>query len=97
MSDVFIGVGNKIEVFDKYLKDYNLKTDEVLYMGDDIPDWEIMSKVGVSTCPADAAEEIKAKSQYISGYKGGEGCVRDVIEQVMKVQDKWLNKDVFIW
>ena len=97
VNDVFIGVGNKLEVFDKYLADNNLSAEEVLYMGDDIPDWEIMSKVGVSTCPADAAEEIKAKSQYISGYKGGEGCVRDVVEQVMKVQDKWFGKDAFIW
>lgn len=97
VEDIFIGVGNKLEVLNKYMADNNLNFEEILYMGDDIPDLEIMSKVGVSTCPADAAEEIKAKSQYISGFKGGEGCARDVIEQVMKVQDKWLGKDAFIW
>lgn len=97
VEDVFIGVGNKLDVYNNYIKQHKLSAKEILYMGDDIPDWEVMSKVGVSTCPSDAAEEIKAKSQYISGFKGGEGCVRDIIEQVMKVQDKWFGKDAFIW
>ena len=66
-------------------------------MGDDIPDYEVMNLVGVATCPADAAEEIKSVSKYISGFKGGTGCVRDIIEQVMKVQNKWFDKGSFVW
>lgn len=66
-------------------------------MGDDIPDYKVMLEAGISTCPADAAEEIKAISKYISHFKGGEGCVRDVIEQVLKVQNRWMNDDGFHW
>jgi len=60
-----------------------------LFMGDDIPDYEVMKQVGIASCPADAAPEIKSISQYISIYKGGEGCARDVIEKVMKVRGDW--------
>lgn len=97
LKDVFLGVTNKIEVLDKYLKDNDLEAENVLYMGDDIPDYEAMCKCGVSACPADAAEEIKSISKYISHLKGGEGCVRDVIEQVMKIQGKWMNNHAFKW
>jgi 3-deoxy-D-manno-octulosonate 8-phosphate phosphatase (KDO 8-P phosphatase) len=64
-------------------------------MGDDIPDYAVMLEAGVSTCPADAAEEIKSVSKYISHFNGGKGCVRDVIEQVLKVQGKWMNDGEF--
>jgi 3-deoxy-D-manno-octulosonate 8-phosphate phosphatase (KDO 8-P phosphatase) len=97
INDVFLGVDKKIEVFDNYLKENNLDVNHVLYMGDDLPDYEIMLKAGVSTCPADAAEEIKAVSKYISYFNGGRGCVRDVIEQVLKVQGKWMNDDAYHW
>ena len=66
-------------------------------MGDDIPDYEVMKEVGMPACPADASEEIKSISKYISHYKGGEGCVRDIIEQVLKVQGKWMNDDAYEW
>ena len=67
-------------------------------MGDDIPDYHLMCKAGVATCPIDASEEIKSVAVYISNIKGGEGCARDVIEQVLKVQGKWFDKDhAFIW
>jgi 3-deoxy-D-manno-octulosonate 8-phosphate phosphatase (KDO 8-P phosphatase) len=66
-------------------------------MGDDIPDYEVMKEAGVSTCPADAAEEIRAVAHYISHFNGGKGCVRDVIEQVLKVQGKWMNDDAYHW
>jgi 3-deoxy-D-manno-octulosonate 8-phosphate phosphatase (KDO 8-P phosphatase) len=97
ITDVFIKVEHKIHVYNEYVKKYHLKREEVLYMGDDIPDLEIMKAVGVTVCPADAAEEIKAISNYISHMKGGEGCVRDIIEQVMKVQGKWLNNHAYKW
>lgn len=95
--DVFLSVENKIEVLNQYLKDNLLKPENVLYMGDDIPDIAVMKLVGVAACPADAVEEVKSISHYISHQKGGEGCARDVIEQVLKVQGKWMNDDAYQW
>jgi len=66
-------------------------------MGDDLPDYEVMKQVGVPTCPSDAVEEIKAISSYISDKAGGEGCVRDVMEQVLRLQGKWMDADAFKW
>jgi len=97
VKDVFLGIDNKIKVYRDYLLKNNLLPENVLYMGDDIPDLEIMLEAGVPTCPADAAEEIKAVSKYISGFKGGDGCARDVIEQVMKIQENWMNDGAFHW
>lgn len=97
IRDAFTGVKNKMEVYEKYLKDNDLSDEEVLYMGDDIPDIPVMKKVGVPVCPLDAAEEVRGISVYISDKKGGEGCVRDIIEQVMKVQGKWLTPEAFSW
>lgn len=97
IRDVFIGVENKLQVFNRYLEQNGLRKEEVLYMGDDIPDFELMKLAGIPTCPADACEEIKSVSKYISGFSGGRGCVRDVIEQVMKVQGKWMNHLAFSW
>lgn len=97
VTDVFLKVENKLEVFEKYISEHNLKPENILYMGDDIPDLSVMKEVGVPVCPADAAEEVKAASIYISHRNGGEGCVRDVIEQVLKVQGLWLNDDAYHW
>ena len=97
IKDIFLGIENKAEVFENYLKSNDIKTDQVLFMGDDIPDYEVMLKAGISTCPADAAEEIRKVSNYISAFSGGKGCVRDVIEQVLKIQGKWMNDDGYHW
>ena len=97
IKDIYLGVEHKIRVFEQYLKDNNIEPSSVLFMGDDIPDYEVMMKAGVAACPADAAEEIKAVSDYISHVNGGKGCVRDVIEQVLKVQGKWMNDDAYHW
>ena len=97
ITDVFLGVGNKLETFHTYLRNNSIDPSEVLFMGDDIPDYQIMREVGMPTCPADAAEEIKKSARYISHVPGGKGCVRDVIEQVMKVQGKWMTDDAFFW
>ncbi|HPK05186.1 MAG TPA: HAD hydrolase-like protein [Bacteroidales bacterium] len=97
IKNVFLGVDKKIEVLQKFMLDNNLEPRQVLYMGDDIPDYEAMLLVGVPTCPADASEEIKAISKYISHRNGGKGCVRDIIEQVMKIQGKWMNDLAFHW
>ncbi|MDC9722519.1 MAG: HAD-IIIA family hydrolase [Urechidicola sp.] len=89
LSDVYLGAHNKIYQFEEIINKYNLKTDEILYMGDDIPDYPVMKLVGLACSPKDAASEIQSISHYISQKKGGKGCVRDVIEQVLKVQGNW--------
>ncbi len=97
ITDVFLGVPNKMEVFESYLKEHLLTPKEVLYMGDDIPDYYVMKKSRIAACPANACSEIKNISHYISHYNGGEGCVRDIIEQVLKVNGKWFDKDAHEW
>jgi 3-deoxy-D-manno-octulosonate 8-phosphate phosphatase (KDO 8-P phosphatase) len=97
VTEVFLGVSHKLSVFEELQHHKGVNPGEVLFMGDDIPDFEVMKRVHVPACPADAAEEIKSISKYISAYKGGQGCVRDVIEQVMKVQGTWFDDDGFHW
>ncbi|PHS53044.1 MAG: 3-deoxy-D-manno-octulosonate 8-phosphate phosphatase [Lutibacter sp.] len=89
ITEVYLGAHNKIEQFNEYVHNLNLNPESILYMGDDIPDFPVMKKVGLPCCPKDAAPEIQDISIYISQKKGGKGCVRDVIEQVLKVQGKW--------
>lgn len=89
--DIHLGAGDKVAVFESFLNKYNLQPEEVLYMGDDIPDYNVMKLVGLPTCPADACAEIKSISKYISPYTGGKTAVRDVIEKVLKVQSKWFD------
>ena len=91
IKDIYLGAHNKIEQFNELLKKYDLKPENVLYMGDDVPDLPVMKLVGMPCCPNDAVREIQQVSKYISDKKGGEGCARDVIEQVMRVQGKWEN------
>lgn len=97
IENVFLGVSNKLEVFEKYLEENGIKPEEVVYMGDDIPDYRPMKRAGVPVCPADASEEIKSISVYISRYRGGHGCVRDIIEQVLKVQGRWMTDEAHQW
>jgi len=97
ISDIFLGIENKLETFKTYLQNNAIDSSHVLFMGDDIPDYELMLASGLSSCPSDAAEEIKKVSRYISHFAGGKGCVRDVIEQVLKVQGKWMNDDAYHW
>jgi len=89
INDIYLGSPDKVETFKEYCEIYNIKPEQVLYMGDDIPDYHVMQLVGLPTCPQDSSPEIKAISNYISHKNGGKGAVRDVIEQVMKVQGKW--------
>ena len=91
INEVHLGVADKIEVFENYLKKHQIDAQNVLYMGDDIPDYWVMKKVGLAACPQDAVPEIKSICRYISHKKGGKGAVRDVLEQVMKVQNKWMK------
>lgn len=89
INEIFMGIKDKVEVLDKMISKYDLRTEQILYMGDDVPDYKVMQKVGVATCPLDAVTDIKNISIYTSPKKGGEGCVRDVIEQVMRLHGTW--------
>ena len=89
VKDIYLGAHNKIEQLNEYISNKGITTSQILYMGDDIPDYPVMELVGLPCCPQDAVPEIKAVSKYISHKSGGKGAVRDVIEQVLKVQDKW--------
>lgn len=89
IHDVYLGAQNKLEPFDEFILTYGIQPENILYMGDDMPDYEVMKRVAVTTCPQDAVSEIREISIYVSDKKGGEGCVRDVIEQVLKVQGHW--------
>jgi 3-deoxy-D-manno-octulosonate 8-phosphate phosphatase (KDO 8-P phosphatase) len=91
ITDIHLGTPDKVKTFKEYTDVYNIKPEQVLYMGDDIPDYHVMKLVGLPTCPQDASPEIKGISRYISHVKGGKGAAREVIEQVMKVQGKWMT------
>lgn len=92
LTDIFLGSEDKVLQLEEFMDLYSISSHQVLYMGDDIPDLYPMQKVAMPTCPQDAVAEIKEISKYISHRKGGRGCVRDVIEQVLKVQGKWLDQ-----
>jgi 3-deoxy-D-manno-octulosonate 8-phosphate phosphatase (KDO 8-P phosphatase) len=90
VNKIFMRVENKLKKLKELIALHQLNKEEILYMGDDIPDYEVMQFCGLATCPADATAEIKSISKYISPLKGGEGCVRDVIEKVLKLQNNWM-------
>jgi 3-deoxy-D-manno-octulosonate 8-phosphate phosphatase (KDO 8-P phosphatase) len=94
---IYLKAKHKISEFNDFLSKTHLKPEEICYVGDDVPDYEIMKIVGLPACPADAVPEIKAIAKYISHKSGGQGVARDIIEQVMKVQDKWMKADAFGW
>ncbi len=98
IKEVHLCAKVKLEIYDSLLEKYGLTDEEVLYMGDDIPDYEVMSRCGLPCCPSDAAPEIRAISKYVSTRNGGEGCGRDVVEQVLKAQGCWMhNATAFGW
>jgi 3-deoxy-D-manno-octulosonate 8-phosphate phosphatase (KDO 8-P phosphatase) len=96
-EEVCLRSKNKLTVYESLKTKYQFSDEEVLYMGDDIPDYPVLQVVGVSTCPQDAAVEIKEICDYQSPYNGGKHCVRDVIEQTLRVQGKWFDEDGFEW
>jgi len=97
ITDIYMASSYKMDDFKDFLFKYNLEPVEVLYMGDDLPDLEVMKQAGVPCCPSDAVEEIKSVSQYISPHGGGKGCVRDVVEQVLRLQGRWNDGEPFTW
>lgn len=90
ISDIYLKTENKMEALKEFIALYDIQLSEVLYMGDDLVDYEAMSKVGLPVCPKDAVNEIKSICTYVSHIEGGKGCVRDIIEQVMKISGKWV-------
>lgn len=97
INDIYLKSTTKINDFEDFLSKNNYNEDEIVYIGDDIPDYKVMKRVGLSVAPADAVPEIKDIAIYVSPCKGGEGVARDVIEQVMKAQGKWMDDDAFGW
>ncbi|PHI18432.1 3-deoxy-D-manno-octulosonate 8-phosphate phosphatase [Lewinellaceae bacterium SD302] len=89
VTDIYVGIQDKLETYEEYVDIYELDEGKILYMGDDLPDLAVMRRVGFPVCPADAAPEIKKISQYVSSLNGGHGCVRDVIERVLKLKGDW--------
>lgn len=97
VKDIYMKSIIKMTDFLHYLEKTGYKTEEIVYIGDDIPDYHVMLQVGLPVAPADAAPEIKEISKYVSRFDGGEGVARDVIEQVLRVQGKWMNEEAFGW
>lgn len=98
MTDIYTGCSVKILTYEKFLAKYNLHDEEVMYMGDDVPDLQILHRVGCPVCPRDSCPEVQQASIYISHLNGGEGCARDVIEQTLRAQGLWqMNDTAFGW
>lgn len=93
ITDVYLNSHNKLEDYDDFLHKYQLSPEEIIYMGDDIPDLEVMQLVGLPCCPKNAAPEVRNIALYISQIDGGKGCVRDILEQLLKVQGKWMHDE----
>ncbi len=89
ITEIFLGYSEKLEAYEAFVQEHNLDPSSILYMGDDWPDYPVMRKVGLPTCPRNAIPEILEISDYISSFNGGEGCVRDVLEKVMRLHGKW--------
>lgn len=97
IDDIFCKVHNKLPVFEKYIKDKNIDISQIAYMGDDITDYQILQLAGLKCCPADAAIDILETCEFVSSYKGGKGCVRELIEKVLRSQQKWDLDKIGIW
>ncbi len=98
MEDIYTGCSVKIKTYEQFTEKYGLKDEEVMYMGDDVPDLQVLRRVGCPVCPRDACVEVQQTSIYISHLNGGEGCARDVIEQTLRAQGLWvMNDKAFGW
>ncbi len=98
MEDIYLGAAVKIKSYEAFKEKYQLQDEEVMFMGDDVPDLEVLRLVGCPVCPQDACTEVREVSCYVSEYRGGMGCGRDVIEQTLRAQGKWLqDEQAFGW
>ena len=95
-EDIYLKVANKTEALAEIEQRYSLDKEAIMYMGDDIPDYKVMTQVGLPVCPLDACEEIKSVARYISDITGGDGCVRDVISQVLKAKGDWMDTNCYV-
>ncbi|HBH05459.1 MAG TPA: 3-deoxy-D-manno-octulosonate 8-phosphate phosphatase [Flavobacteriales bacterium] len=90
IQEVYLGARDKWQIMQEFLNKYNVSASQTLYMGDDLPDLEVMNNVSIATCPNDAAYEILEIAHYISHRNGGKGCVRDIVEKVLRAQNQWM-------
>ena len=97
VTEVHLRSSHKVQVYEKLKEKHGFTDEEVLYMGDDLPDYQVMQLAGMAACPQDAVMEIKHISHYQSPYFGGKGCVRDVIEQTLRVHRDWFSEEAFVW
>ncbi|MCC6818936.1 MAG: HAD hydrolase family protein [Bacteroidia bacterium] len=97
VQDIYIGQKHKEAAYNEFLNKHGLVDEDILYMGDDMPDYQLMKKVGFAACPQDAAIDIQQICTYISPKNGGHGCVRDILEKTLKLQDKWWSEHTHIW
>lgn len=97
INEIYLNSKSKLENYNTFKKKHNLDDKDILFMGDDIPDFEVMKHAGVPVCPSDADSEIKQVSVYISNKRGGEGCARDVVEQVLRLHNNWMDSEAFSW
>ena len=97
VEHIYLGKDHKLPVLNEHLQKHNISVNQVLYMGDDIPDLPCLKVVGISSCPKDASVEVREVCDYISHINGGKGCVRDVLEQTMRIQNKWMDDDAYSW
>jgi len=88
-EDIYLGSRIKMEEFDNFCRRHDLKAEDVMYIGDDIPDIDVIEACGLGVCPSDAVEEVKAAADWVSDCPGGRGCVRSAVESVMKAQGRW--------
>jgi 3-deoxy-D-manno-octulosonate 8-phosphate phosphatase (KDO 8-P phosphatase) len=95
--EVHLRSSDKVKVYEQLKENHQLKDSEILYMGDDLPDYQVMQLAGMAACPQDAVMEIKHISHYQSPYLGGKGCARDVIEQTLRVHNNWFHEEAFVW
>lgn len=98
MEDIYLGAAVKIRIYDEFIAKYGFQDDEVMFMGDDVPDLEVLRRVGCPVCPKDACPEVRELCLYVSDRRGGYGCGRDVLEQTLRAQGKWLSDErAFGW
>ncbi len=91
ITDIYMGQADKVGAYEEWKAKYGLDDAQILYMGDDMPDIPLLRRAGVACCPSDGAYDVKQNCDYISPYAGGKCCARDVIEQVLRAQNKWGN------
>ena len=97
VEHIYLGKNHKLPVLNEHLQKHNISLSQVIYMGDDIPDLPCLKVVGISSCPKDASVEVREVCDDISHINGGKGCVRDVLEQTMRIQNKWMDDDAYSW